>query len=189
MDFSFIKNRASIFIAILLVLCMLLPIAASAETINEARAKSIAHAHAGVNSANVIVEDILRKQDDGLEIYNYEFTSPQYFNFEYDIDANTGRILDYKCDWDDAEGKPAGLTESYNISEQDAIALAMKHAGVEAGDMTVKRVKKTIDNGVSIYAIEFYNKYVEYEYLVSGSSGALLEYECEWQSYSRLPNH
>ena len=150
------------------------------------RAFEIALSHAGTDAANAVVDDSEQTQDNGRTIFKFSFSSPQYFSFEYDIDAKSGRILDYKCDWNDAKGKPDGLTDSFDVSEDQALALVLGHAGVGAGQVTVKSVQTIVDKGISIYQVECFNDLVEYDYYLSGSSGALLQYECEWQSYERI---
>ena len=127
------------------------------------RAFEIALAHAGTNASSAVMEDSEQTEDDGRAIYKFGFSGPRYFSFEYDIDIDSGRILDYKCDWDDAKGKPDGLTDSFDLSKDDALALAMGHAGVNASQLTIKNIKTNIDNGISIYQIEFFNEFVEYD--------------------------
>ena len=144
--------------------------------------------HTGINKAHAVIHESEQTRDDGRLVYDIEFSFSEYpfFSYEYDIDVKSGRVLDYKCDWDNALGMPDGLTSSFDITEDDAIALALQHAGVDRGDFTVKRVKATIDDGISQYQVEFYNNLVEYSYTLSGSSGTLMTYECEWQSYKNI---
>jgi|GEM_PF-3934714 len=123
------------------------------------------------------------EREDGCDFYEVEFTKPRYFSYEYDIDAATGRVLDYKCDWDDDRGAPDGVTQEFVLTEAESLALALAHAGVDETIVTVRETRTYVEKGVSLYEFEFYSAKAEYEYLVSGSSGILLEYECDWYSY------
>ena len=157
-----------------------------AGQVTEEHALDIALLHAGVDISSVVVEEKDLVQDDGRAVYKFVFSEPAYFSFEYDIDANDGRVLDYKCDWDDAIGQLNNLTDAFSLLEDEAVAIAMEHAGVDINNVSVKEIELLIDNGVGMYHIEFFNELVEYDYLISASSGSLIEYECEWQSYERV---
>lgn len=64
-------------------------------------AKSIALNHAGVSSASFT--NAYLDYDDGIRVYDIEFTSGNK-EYDYEIDAHTGNILDYdveRLDYDD----------------------------------------------------------------------------------------
>ena len=61
------------------------------------RAKSIALANAGLRASDVTISKIKHEWDDGIQVYDVEF---YYMNmeYEYEIDALTGRIISKEID-------------------------------------------------------------------------------------------
>lgn len=71
---------------------------AASGTITLDQAKGIALNHAGLTADAVYFEKAELDYDDGMQIYEVEFKSGNT-EYEYEIDAVTGAIIDY--DWDD----------------------------------------------------------------------------------------
>ena len=71
----------------------------SSKYISEDKAKSIALAHAKKNASitDVNYEKAELEKDDGKVYYDIEFTSGSY-EFEYEIDAVNGKIIDWEMD-------------------------------------------------------------------------------------------
>lgn len=65
-----------------------------------AEAKEIALAHAGLTGVTVTYTDAKLKSDSDDAYYKIEFIYGQY-EYEYEIDASTGTILDYEKDYED----------------------------------------------------------------------------------------
>ena len=68
--------------------------------IGEAKAKSIALAHAGISENNVRFIKAKLERDDGVQIYDVEFKQG-YMEYSYEIHATTGAILEWDHDYDD----------------------------------------------------------------------------------------
>lgn len=71
----------------------------SSETITEAKAKSIALNHAGVDESKVENLRIEKERDDGRLEYHVEFRVGTK-KYEYEISATSGKILDYDVERD-----------------------------------------------------------------------------------------
>lgn len=71
----------------------------SAEYIGESKAKSIAMSHAGVTSTDVIYTKCELDYDDGIVEYEIEFRIGN-IEYEYNINAVTGDIIEYEIDRD-----------------------------------------------------------------------------------------
>ena len=101
------RNRISRIVALALVvmsmLTALMPTAQAATYISASKAKSIALKHAKLSSSSVKFTKARRERDDGRMIYDVEFRSKKNrrIEYEYEIDARTGRILDWDKDYDD----------------------------------------------------------------------------------------
>ena len=70
----------------------------SAATISQESAKRTALEAAGVQEERVIFKAVETDYDDGREIYEVDFFIPGEIKYEYDIDANTGEIVEQDTD-------------------------------------------------------------------------------------------
>ena len=68
--------------------------------ISLAEAKQIAFNHAGVNGANAVFDEEDLETDDGITYYDLEFDVGEN-EYQYEINAYTGVIIDYDIDLDD----------------------------------------------------------------------------------------
>lgn len=68
--------------------------------ITKEEAKSIAFKHAGVKAGDVYDLEIEFDRDYGVDSYEIEFKSAR-IEYKYDIDAKTGKILEFEKDIDD----------------------------------------------------------------------------------------
>lgn len=73
---------------------------AAGGDIGEARAKEIALGHAGVSSGDAVWRQCKPDYEDGARVYELEFTAGGY-EYEYEIDAASGTVLDFECELDD----------------------------------------------------------------------------------------
>lgn len=76
------------------------PAVGSNAELSADQAKAIALAHAGLNEADVRITKVKLDHDDGRKEYEIEFVQGQ-IEYEYDIDASSGEILDFEKDYDD----------------------------------------------------------------------------------------
>lgn len=72
---------------------------ANTGCIGEVKAKSIALSHAGKTESDVRGMRVKLDYDDGMQVYEVEFYSGRT-EYEYDIDAVTGNILEWDIDYD-----------------------------------------------------------------------------------------
>ena len=72
----------------------------SAELISAEKAKSLALEHAGLKSSEVVFEKTELDEDDGIWEYDVEFRKGN-IEYEYEIDAQSGKILKAEKDFDD----------------------------------------------------------------------------------------
>lgn len=74
--------------------------AASSNYIGVSKAKSIALNKAGVSSSNARFTTAKLDNDDGVAVYEIEFTSGNY-EYDFEINAKTGAIIEWDRDYDD----------------------------------------------------------------------------------------
>ena len=63
------------------------------------------------------------------------------------------------------------------ISQDEALAVALKHAGIEKDQLEFVKNKLDFEHGRRIYEIEFYFNGFEYEYDIDAVTGKILKYD------------
>jgi len=145
-----------------------------------------------LEAANVTKEEIVIKEerasvDDGRNIFEVDFFIPEKMKYEFDIDAETGAIVDQDMEaWDaddsieyaelirEKEGRKEAAAGE--ISEEEAKDIALKDAGLTADAVTFTKCHKEMDDGVVKYEIEFRTSDgMEYGYDLRASDGMILE--------------
>lgn len=157
----------------------------AAQYIGEAQAKTIALNHAKLTEADVTFYRVRQDRDDGRIVYEIEFYSATT-EYDYEIDALTGRIREYDRDIDNFKipGSSGGGTTPTDpadyIGKDAAKAIALADAGLTASQ--VKKVEVELDRGNRkvVYEIEFQYGRMEYEYEIDAVSGAILKSDAEY---------
>lgn len=162
-------------------------------------AKEAALSHAGLAASQVTFTKAKLDYDDGHAVYDIEFYSGEY-EYDFEIDAVTGAILDYDREYDDdrAVAQPsspvsqpstpasppqsggADNTADAYISVESAKAAALSHAGLDASQVTYIKAERDHDDGRVIYEIEFRCGSMEYEYEIDAATGAVLKADSEY---------
>lgn len=172
--------------------------------IGEDRARQIAFEHAGVRQEEVTRLEIEMDYEDGRLIYELEFYLGSR-EFEYEIDAKDGRILEFKSkDKGQAGGsnkvptkttptsKPAPPKTSpsskpapapgKDIGARKAEDIALSHAGFTRNSVSRLETEKEWEKGRLIYEVEFEHGNYEYEYEIDALTGQIIEVEIEGRS-------
>ncbi len=154
-------------------------------------AKARALAHAELLTGQVIQASFVKcalEWDDGRQVYEVEFYGNDYTEYDYEIDPYTGDVIQYDLDAEyfaapstaPAQAPAAANPSSGNISENDAKASALSHAGLTEDQVTFTKCKLDRDDGKQVYEIEFYDgSFTEYEYEIDAASGTVLSYDRE----------
>lgn len=139
--------------------------------ISEEEAASIALAEVSGATENDI--RIHKDIDDGRNIYE---GSIYYDGVEYDfeIDAQSGQIIDWSSEMDDDRWINAG-NDMISVEEASAIALA-EVKGASENDL---RIHKDFDDGRNIYEGSIYYNGVEYDFEIDGQSGQIIDWGSE----------
>ncbi len=135
------------------------------EFIGKDKAKEIALAHKNFTEAQTKYYKC--EFDEGK--YEIEFTVDG-IEYEYDIDAVTGKILKAGSEKDDDVIVP-GTDKKEPIGEARAKEIALANKGFSASE--ISRYKCELDEGK--YEIDFTANGIEYEYEIDAYSGAILK--------------
>lgn len=65
------------------------------------------------------------------------------------------------------------------ITEDEALEIALKDAGVAKKDTSRVKVKREVDDGIDLYDVEFHVDQTEYNYDIDAKTGDILESDSE----------
>ena len=163
---------------------------------NEA-AEAAALKHAGVTKEKATALHSKLEWEHGKMVYDVEFAS-EGFEYEYDIDALTGEVVDFEKDVDDdyrpttasnQTSTPAQTTPAQTTPAQTAPAAqqeigaaaaqekALAHAGLTAGQVTELEVEFDYDD--KEYDVSFKYGGYEYDYEIDAYTGNVIWSEKE----------
>lgn len=147
-------------------------------TISLARAKEIALDHAGRKSGEATFVKGELERDDGRWVYEIEFivrAGAGYAEYDYEIHAVTGKILDYDYD---AENYAPSSSAGTSISEARAKEIALSRVpGATASNLY--EFELDYDDGRAEYEGKIVYKGMEYEFSIDASTGAVTEWDVE----------
>ena len=147
----------------------------SSADIGADRAKEIALDHAGVSASKATFVRAHLDYEDGRRVYDVEFYSGSK-EYDYEIDAATGDILSYDFDAESYTPSSGNDSGSY-ISQSRAKQIVEDRAGVSG---TFREFKLDYDDGRAVYEGEMRADRMEYEFEIDAVSGAILEWDADW---------
>lgn len=154
---------------------------ASAGKVDEARAEEIALTHAGVKAADATVTKSKLDYDDGCQVYEIEFYvsgSSGYTEYDYEIEAATGKIVSYDHDAE-SYAPPAQSTNSgVKVTEATAKKTALSRVS-GATEKDIYEWKLDYDDGRTEYEGKIIYGGMEYEFTINAATGAVTEWDVE----------
>lgn len=152
---------------------------AFAADITETRAKSIALKDAGVSENDVVASRVKLDYDDGKKVYEVEFYTKDYKEYDYEIDPASGSVLSVDYDAEEYQRKAGQSSSEKTVSLETAKASVLKKAGVKADDAFFTKSETDRDDGRLTYEFEFIVSGNEYEAEVNANTGEILEWSVE----------
>ena len=159
---------------------------ASQMPIGRDKALEIAKTHADLLSVSALTQEVDPELDEVPPHYEVELHH-NGLEYEYRIHAYTGEII-YSSTQQDDDSAPA-ITGTTDIGTEKAKSIALEAAGVTASQVQNLRVERDYDDGQLEYEIEFYVGTTEYDYVISGVDGTILQQDVEQEggSHSTQP--
>ena len=140
-------------------------------------AKLAALAEAGLTEENVTKLKVKMDCDHKVMVYEVEFTADG-IEYEYEIHATTGEILDFETEKDDDgddHGKKPNVDTSTFITEEAALAKATEAlAAIDTSAVVNSKVKLDEDDGVYVYEVTLKTAAKKYEYDIDAASGEIV---------------
>ena len=142
-------------------------------TLEEAKAKALAHA--GLKADQVTFTEAELDWDDGKQVYDIEFYTADFKEYDYEIDAKTGEVLEVDYD---AESFTPPASSGTVITREKAQEIALaKVPGADASH--IKKLKLDKDDGKQVYDVEIIYNGAEHEMEIDAVTGKILEYEMD----------
>ena len=138
------------------------------------KAKEIALSDAGLTSGQVTFVYAELDRDDGRLVYDVEFYTADYKEYDYEIDAGTGAILSKDFD---AENYNRPSTPSNLISADRAKEIALGRA---PSGVTVVKCELERDDGRYIYEVEMRSGRTEYSCDIDAATGAIFDWDVDY---------
>ncbi len=153
------------------------PAASNRITLEEA--KKVALDDAKLTATDVTFTKAKLDYDDGRAVYDIEFYSGVK-EYDYEIDAATGRILEKDIGINDDVNAPSeGQGSQTYITAEQAKAAALSAAGFSASEVRGLKAEFDFDDGRAVYEVEFKKGIFEYDYDIDAVSGKVLKAEKE----------
>lgn len=146
------------------------PAAQGVLSLEDAKAKALAHAGAAAENAIFAKEKL--DWDDGRQVYEFEFYVGDY-EYDYELDAKTGEILSSEQEAVKS-GTPAAGTITRDKAQETALA---KVPGAKAEHIVKLELDR--DDGRMIYEVEIIYNTREYDLEISAADGTILKFESE----------
>lgn len=149
------------------------------QYIGKDKALNIALAKAGLKKSQISGCEVEFECDDGNITYDIEFYCGSA-EYEFEIDATTGNIIEYETDGDGYEGShhknSADNSGSKYIGRSRAKEIALAKAGLTA--LQIHDYEIELDDGE--YEIDFKYQNMEYEVDIDAKSGKILKFDKEY---------
>lgn len=139
--------------------------------ITEEEAKRSALNHAGFSEDDASFTKVRLEYDDGAAEYDIEFTADAK-HYEYEISAADGTVLEFSYE---PISEPTGLLSEIKVKE-----IAADSAGFSGEQVTFTKFKLDVENGVTVYEVEFTANGVEYEFEIDAKTGSVLKSEIDY---------
>lgn len=155
--------------------------------ISESMALDAAYGHmersfAELNRKDAVAQFIRLELEAGRPEYKAEFYCGGW-KFEYEINANTGTVVDWGREKDEVGVIGGGQISigfaTMYISEEEAKEAALTHAGVAEPDAIGLSVELDKEQPHPVYKIKFKAGGVEYEYQIDAGDGAVWNVETD----------
>ena len=142
--------------------------------LTEEQAREKALAHAGLSGGAVTFTEAGLDFEDGRKVYELEFRTDTYAEYEYKIDAYTGEVISYKSEaaGQEQSGGSAGIT----AEEAEELAHG-KVPGAARED--IWEFGRDEDGGHTVYEGKIVYGGFEYEFEIDAGTGTFIEWDRE----------
>ena len=152
-------------------------------------ARTAAEEYAGTTALDSVTAEVDSELDESPAHYEVELHAA-WGEFEYLVDAYTGKVLSGQKDLLTAASTPNEITKpsdqkpdpsgtAQDIGYAKAKSIALNHAGVSENEAYDMEIELDDEDGKLVYEIEFKFGNMEYDYEIDAATGAILKHEAE----------
>lgn len=193
------KGLAALGLALILAGC-------SAGAVTQTQATEIALDHAGVTQEDLLSLSVKLEQEGGRQVFDIQFTTDDR-EYQYDVTSNSGEIINYSYQptgqtsqeepqaeasqsqesqgtSSQASQQESSQSQTQGITQEEAQAIALNHAGVTLEEATIYKVKADVEDGRSVYDVEFAVGATEYDYEIAQDTGEILSYDADVEGWT-----
>ena len=167
----------------LVSICLVLSACGGNDTITKDDAKRIALEQAGFKSEDVRFTRIERDREDGAPVYEVEFYTKDFKEYDYEIDAKSGKVISFDEDAETVDrtqesNADTAIPEGEVITPERAKEIASsKVAGSSVGD--IRELEFDTENGKKVYEGKLIYDTTEYEFEIDAKTGEIIKWEKE----------
>ena len=158
---------------------------APAMPIGKDAAAYAAEQYAGTTAVDSVTAEVEPELVESTAHYEVELQTA-WGEFEYLVDAYTGKVLSGQKDLLTAASTPNATTKPtapsgtvQDIGYAKAKSIALHHAGVSENEAYDMEIALDDEDGTLVYEVEFQSGNVEYSYEINAATGAILKHEAE----------
>ncbi len=150
------------------------------EQISVDDAKTAALTDAGLIASDVNYTKEKLDYEDGIAVYDIEFYTSDA-EYGYEINAVTGAVYSKDVDVRHARADYGHQNENgqNDIGAEQAKSIALAQAGFAEAEVTLLQCEFDVDDGQTVYEVEFIKDGREYEYKISAVDGSVLSCEMD----------
>ena len=150
----------------------------SGELIGEQAARDAALEHAGLSDSQVTFLKTKLDREDGRQVYEVEFYTQDYKEYDYEIDALTGEVRSYDYDVETYFQTSGNSGTGTELTAEEAKALALSQVP-GAAESDIIEFKTDRDDGRIEYEGEILYSGMKYEFEIDAYSGTIRSWEAE----------
>ena len=144
------------------------------QVVTAEAAKAKALEHAGLTEADVTFIKAELDRENGRTVYDVEFYTADYKEYDYEIDAASGEILSFDYDAEHyAPSSGSGTDTGDYIGEAEAKRIALAEVS-GAADSDVRYARLDWDDGRAEYEVKIVLGTTEYEFEIDAVTGVIL---------------
>ena len=172
------KKRAMIFGGLVLAGSLAMGATALGAQITDSRAEDIALTHAGVDEEDVAYIFAKTDREHGKMVYEVEFLTDDYKEYDYEINAEDGTIISYDYDAEGYVNNNGNTSANVAISAEQAKQIALNKVS-GATTSNIYEFKLDRDDGRYKYEGKIIYGTFEYEFEIDANTGNIIEWDRE----------
>lgn len=145
--------------------------ASNTVVLTQEEALELALKQANITAATLKKQEVELKYWNSVYYYEVELETTGDSEYEYHINAETGAVISNEVELSWSEG---GGSKAY-ITSEEALTIALTHAGVSASGLKRQEVEFDGDDGMYYYEVELKTQSGgKYEYEINASTGVIM---------------